>query len=37
MIFGNYGFRKTCLDKCLENCVSEDPSRGNIVNGLKGC
>ena len=31
----NYGLRKTWLDKCLKSPVSEDPFKGNMVNGPK--
>ena len=37
MYFGNYGFRKTLLDKCLKSRVSEDSSTSNMVNGIKQC
>ena len=37
MSFGNYGIRKTLLDKCLESRISEDPSTSNMVNGIKQC
>ena len=35
MYFGNYGLRKTFLDKCLKSLASEDSSTNNIVNGQK--
>ena len=35
MYFRNYGPQKTWLDKCLKRPVWEDPSTGNMVNGLK--
>ena len=35
MYFGNYGLRKTCLDKCLKSPVLEDLWRDNMVNGPK--
>ena len=35
MFFRNYGLRKMWLDKCLESLVSEDSSRGDIVNDPK--
>ena len=37
MYFGNYGFRKTLLDKCLKRRGLDDPSTSNIVNGIKKC
>ena len=37
MYLPKYGLRKTWLDKCLKNPVSEDPSRGIMVNGRKHC
>ena len=37
MYFRTNGLRKTLLDKCLKSPVSEDPSTGNVVNGLKQC
>ena len=37
MYFQNEGLRKTLLDKCLKSRVSEEPSTGNITNGLKHC
>ena len=37
MYFQTNGLRKTLLDKCLKSPVSEDPSTGNVVNGLKQC
>ena len=33
--FPKNGFRKTSLDKCLKSPVSQDPSTGSMVNGLK--
>ena len=36
-IFWTYGLRKTWLDKCLKNFVSEDHSTCNMVNGPKHC
>ena len=35
MSFGNYGLRKTWLDKCLKSAVEECPSKSNVVNGPK--
>ena len=35
--FGNYGLRKTCLNKCLKNPVSEDSLASSMVNGNKHC
>ena len=35
MYFGDYGLRKTCLDKCLEGHVSQDPLMSNMVTSLK--
>ena len=37
MYFWTYGLRKTCLDKCLKDPLSEDPSITNMVNGSKHC
>ena len=37
MYFRNYGLRKTLLDDCLNSPFSDDPSTGNISNGLKYC
>ena len=37
MYFGNYGFRKTLLDKYLKRPVSEDPLTSNRLNGIKQC
>ena len=37
MYFRTNGLRKTLLDNCLKSPVSEDPWKGNIVNGLKQC
>ena len=37
MYFQNYGFRKTFLDKYLKSRASEDPSKINMVNGIKQC
>ena len=37
MYFWTYGPQKTWLGKFLKVHVSEDPSRGNMVNGLKKC
>ena len=37
MHFGNYGFQKTLLDKCLKSRISEDPSTINMVNRMKQC
>ena len=37
MYFRNYGTRKTWLDQCLKSPLSRDPSKSNIVNGLKHC
>ena len=31
MYFRNYGLRKTCLNKCLKNTVSEDTSATSMV------
>ena len=36
-VFRNYGFRKTLLDKCLKNRVSEDPWKSKMLNGIKQC
>ena len=35
MYFSTYGVRKTCLDKCLKNPLSEVPSTSNMVNEPK--
>ena len=35
MYIGNYGLRKTWLDKCRKCPVSEDPLTGNMVHGKK--
>ena len=35
MHFFTSRLRKTWLDKCLKSPVSEDPSTGNKLNGLK--
>ena len=37
MYFANYGLRNTSLDKRLENPLSDDLSRSNMVNGSKHC
>ena len=37
MYFWTYRLRKSCLDKCLESPVYEDPSTSNMVNGPKHC
>ena len=37
MYFGNQGFQKTLLDKCLESCVLEDPSTSKMVNVVNQC
>ena len=37
MYFGNYGLRKTCLNKCLKNPVSQDTSASGMVNRNKHC
>ena len=37
MHFLTYGIRKTWLDKCLKNPVSEDPSRSHMINAPKHC
>ena len=37
MYFQNYGLRKTWLDIWLKSPVSDDPLKGNNVNGHKGC
>ena len=37
MYFPNYGVRKTLLDECLKNIVSEDPAAKNMVNAPKHC
>ena len=37
MYFRTEVVRKTWLDKCLKNPVSEDPLTGNKVNGPKNC
>ena len=33
MYFGNYGLRKTCLNICVKNPVSEDTWATSTVNG----
>ena len=33
MLLQNEGLRKWWLDKCLESPVTEDPLRGDIVEG----
>ena len=33
MYFGKYGLQNTWLDNCLKSPVSEEPLRGNRVNG----
>ena len=35
MHFRNYGLGKPRLDKCVKSPVFEDPSKTNMVNGLK--
>ena len=35
--FRNCGLRKTCLNKCLKNTISEDTSAIRMVNGNKHC
>ena len=35
MYFGNYGLRKTWLDKCLKSPASGDPSKSSMVKGPK--
>ena len=35
MNFRYYGPPKTWLDKCLKTPIWDDPSRGNVANGLK--
>ena len=37
MYFRNYTLRKKWLDICLNSPVSEDPLKGNMVNGPKHC
>ena len=37
MYFRNYGLRKTWLGKSLKCPVSENTSKGNMVNGRKHC
>ena len=37
MFFPNYGFRKTCLTKCLSTTVPDDPSTSNKVRVTKRC
>ena len=37
MYFLKYVLRKTWLDKCLKNPISEDPSKSKMVNGQKHC
>ena len=37
MYFRTYRLRKTWLDKCLKNPLSEDPLSSNKVNGPKHC
>ena len=37
MYFRNYQLRKTCLDKCVNRPLSQDPLRENIANGSKHC
>ena len=37
MYLRNNVLRKTWLDKWLENAVSEDASRSNMVSGSKHC
>ena len=37
MYFRNYGLRKMWLDIYIKSPVSEDPLRGNIVNGPRYC
>ena len=32
-----YRLRKTWLDKCLKSLVWEEPSRSNVINGVKHC
>ena len=36
MYFPNYGLEKV-VKKGLESCVSEDPSRSNMVRGTRHC
>ena len=35
MCFWTYRLRKTWLDKCQKNPVSQEPSSGNVVNRRK--
>ena len=37
MYFRNYGLRKTWLNKCLKNTISEDILVSGMVNGNKHC
>ena len=37
MYLRNYGLRKAWLDKYPKPPASEDPSKGNIENGLNHC
>ena len=37
MSFGNYGLRKTCLNKFLKNLTSNDTSASRILNRKKHC
>ena len=37
MSLQNYGLGKPSLVKCLKSPVFEDPSKSNMVNGLKHC
>ena len=37
MRFGSYGLQKPWLEKCLKRPVAVDPSKSNMVNGLKHC
>ena len=37
MYFRNHGLRKTWLNKCVKNPVSEDTSASDMVNGKKHC
>ena len=37
MYFLSYGLRKTLLNKCLKNPVSEETSVSSMVNGNKCC
>ena len=37
MYLRNYGLPKTWLDQCLKCPVSDDPTKGNMVNAPKHC